>query len=36
MKIMQNIVPFVQAQKQKQLFTMQTLIIYLNQSKVEL
>ena len=30
----QNIVPFIRTQKQKQLFTTQTLIAYLNQSVV--
>ena len=32
----QNIVPFIRNQKQKQLFTTQTLIVYLNRSKVRL
>ena len=30
----QNTVPFIRTQKQKQLFTTQTLIVYLNQSVV--
>ena len=32
----QNIVPFIQTQKLKQLFTMQTLTVYSNQSIVQL
>ena len=32
----QNIVPFIQTQKQKQLFMTHTLIMCLNQSKVRL
>ena len=35
-KMTQNIVPFIQTQKLKQLFTMQTLTVYSNQSIVQL